>query len=51
VRRLVAAGLLLAFFGFALWLGVSALGSGGDDGEEAAPPLEDALGGGETPLG
>jgi len=38
VRRLVAAGLLLAFFGFALWLGVSALGSGGDDGEEAAPP-------------
>ncbi|HET9507114.1 MAG TPA: endolytic transglycosylase MltG [Gaiellaceae bacterium] len=38
MRRLVAAGLLLAFFGFALWLGVSALGSGGDDGEEAAPP-------------
>jgi UPF0755 protein len=38
VRRLVAAGLLLAFFGFALWLGVSALGSGGDDGEESAPP-------------
>ncbi|MDF2749315.1 MAG: mltG [Gaiellaceae bacterium] len=38
MRRLVAAGLLLAFFGFALWLGVSALGSGGDDGDEAVAP-------------
>jgi UPF0755 protein len=39
VRRLVAAGLLVAFFGLALWLGVSALGGGGgDDVEEAAPP-------------
>jgi UPF0755 protein len=37
VRRLVAAGLLVGFFGLALWLGVGALGSGDDD-EEAAPP-------------
>ncbi len=35
-RRLLAGGLLVVFFGLALWLGVSALGgSGGDD--EAAP--------------
>ncbi|HWG57068.1 MAG TPA: endolytic transglycosylase MltG [Gaiellaceae bacterium] len=35
-RRLGAGGLLLAFFGLALWLGVSALGRTG--GEGAAPP-------------
>ena len=35
LRRLAAAGLLVAFFGLALWLGVSALGVGG--GDEAAP--------------
>jgi len=36
VRRLGAAALLLAFFGLALWLGVSALGRPGGGGEEAA---------------
>ena len=36
LRRLLAGGLLVVFFGFALWLGVSALGgSGGED--DAAP--------------
>ena len=35
LRRLGAAALLVAFFGLALWLGVSALGGGG--GDEAAP--------------
>ncbi|MBA3244038.1 MAG: endolytic transglycosylase MltG [Actinobacteria bacterium] len=38
LRRLVAAGLLVAFFGVALWLGVGALGSEGGGAEEAVTP-------------
>jgi UPF0755 protein len=43
LRRLLAAGLLVGFFGLALWLGVSALGGGGSDepaptATAAAPP-------------
>jgi len=37
LRRVLAGALLLAFFGFALWLGVSALGGGGDTGDVSAP--------------
>ncbi|MCP9486335.1 MAG: endolytic transglycosylase MltG [Gaiellaceae bacterium MAG52_C11] len=37
LRRLVAAGLLAAFFGVALWLGVGALGSGGGEEEVVVP--------------
>ena len=36
-RRVLAAAVLLAFFAFALWLGLGALGESGGDAEVAAP--------------
>lgn len=39
LRRVVAAALLLAFFGLALWLGISALGSGGGSEPPATPTV------------